>query len=305
MPSLRARLVDLVLPLLGIKRFFAQPDRLERRIARLRRRKPVRPRRKWHRRFEIREFASRGFPVVTVEPRGGARPGAPHLLYLHGGGYVMDVAMVHWEAVMRLCEDLGASATVPLYPLAPEHKATEVLSAMEALHGELAERHGAANLTMMGDSAGGGMSLALAQLLRDEGAPLPASLVLFSPWLDATVSGEGQAALEKRDRMLAMRGLEACARLYAGALPLEDPRISPLFGALEGLPPMAIFAGTSDILCSDARRLAARLEADGMPEHIYREYDAMGHVWMLLPIPEGRRALEQAASFIRQHHEAA
>ncbi len=304
MPSLRARLVNFALPLLGIKRFFAQPDRLEQRIARLRTRKPIRPRAKWRRRFEIVESAACGFPVVTVLPRGGAKPGAPHLFYLHGGGYVMDIAAVHWDTVLRLCLDLGASATVPLYPLAPEHKASGVLGAIEALYDDLADRYGVAAITVMGDSAGGGMSLALVQILRDRGKVLPNSVVLYSPWLDATVSGEGQAAIEPRDRMLAIEGLRACGRLYAGDLPLDDPRVSPLFGEMEGLPPMAIFAGSSDILCIDARRLAARLEGDAIPRHIYREYADMGHVWMLLPIPEGRRALDQTGTFIRQQCEA-
>ena len=305
MASIRARLVDLALPLLGIKRFFAEPDRLDERIAKLRARRPVRPRAKWHKRFDIREFASRGFPVVTIEPRGGARPGAPHLFYLHGGGYVMDIAAVHWDTVADLCERLGASATVPIYPLAPENKAPEVLAAMHSLYLELAARHGAQNITVMGDSAGGGMSLALAQMLKADGGPMPGSLVLYSPWLDATATAEGQRAIERRDRMLAVSGLEACGAMYSGDLARDDPRVSPLFGDLEGLPPIAIFSGTSDILIVDGRRLAKRLDEPGMPEHVYYEYKDMFHVWMLLPVPEAKQARSQTVDFIREHRRAA
>ena len=305
MASIRARLVDLALPLLGIKRFFAEPDRLDERIAKLRARKPVRPRAKWHKRFDIREFASRGFPVVTIEPRGGARPGAPHLFYLHGGGYVMDIAAVHWDTVADLCERLGASATVPVYPLAPENKAPEVLAAMHSLYLELAARHGVQNITVMGDSAGGGMSLALAQMLKADGGPMPGSLVLYSPWLDATATAEGQRAIERRDRMLAVSGLEACGAMYSGDLARDDPRVSPLFGDLEGLPPIAIFSGTSDILIVDGRRLAKRLDEPGMPEHVYYEYKDMFHVWMLLPVPEAKQARSQTVDFIREHRRAA
>ena len=305
MASIRARLVDLALPLLGIKRFFAEPDRLDERIAKLRARRPVRPRAKWHKRFDIREFASRGFPVVTIEPRGGARPGAPHLFYLHGGGYVMDIAAVHWDTVADLCERLGASATVPIYPLAPENKAPEVLAAMHSLYLELAARHGVQNITVMGDSAGGGMSLALAQMLKADGGPMPGSLVLYSPWLDATATAEGQRAIERRDRMLAVSGLEACGAMYSGDLARDDPRVSPLFGDLEGLPPIAIFSGTSDILIVDGRRLAKRLDEPGMPEHVYYEYKDMFHVWMLLPVPEAKQARSQTVDFIREHRRAA
>ena len=303
--SIRARAIDALLPLLGIKRFFSEPEKLDDRIARLRAQKPVRPRKKWHRQFDVREFASRGFPVVTISPKAGATPGAPHLLYLHGGGYVMDIAAVHWNTVMDLCEALGASATVPIYPLAPESKAKDVLAKMRSLYLELAERYGADNITVMGDSAGGGMTLALAQLVNAEAGPLPGSLVLYSPWLDATGTAEGQAAIEKRDHMLAVNGLMACGDRYRGDLSLDDPRISPLFGDLEDLPPIAIFSGTSDILLVDGRRLAAKLTEEGMPKHAYHEYDGMFHVWMLFPIPEGKRARAETVEFIRGHRKAA
>ena len=298
MASLAARLVNLALPLMGIRRFFSETERLPDRIAALRSKPSLRPKAKWQRDFAITEDTARGYAVVTITPRSGAAPGAPHLFYLHGGGYVMDVAAVHWDTVCRLCAMLGASATVPLYPLAPEHKATEVLAAMRALYGELADRHGAGQITVMGDSAGGGMSLALAQMLKSDGGPQPGRLVLWSPWLDASASDPGQRAVEPRDRMLAVAGLGACGEMYRGELPVDDWRVSPLFGPLEGLPPMAVFSGTSDILIVDGRRLSAKLRDLGVA-HEYHEYPDMFHVWMLMPLPEGRRVLEQTAAFIR------
>lgn len=298
MASLVARLVNSALPLMGIRRFFSETDRLPERIAALRSKPSLRPKAKWQREFAISEDMARGYAVVTITPRGGAAAGAPHLFYLHGGGYVMDVAAVHWDTVCRLCAMLGASATVPLYPLAPEHKAADVLAAMRTLYGEVADQYGANRITVMGDSAGGGMSLALAQMLKADGGPLPGRLVLWSPWLDATASDPAQRAVEPKDRMLAISGLGACGEMYRGDLPVDDYRVSPLFGPLEGLPPMAVFSGTSDILIVDGRRLSASLDAIGAP-HEYHENPDMFHVWMLLPVPEGRRALEQTAAFIR------
>ena len=110
-----------------------------------------------------------------------------------------------------------------------------------------------------------------------------------------------QRAIEERDRMLAVAGLEACGDMYRGELAIDDPRVSPLFGEFEGLPPMAIFSGTSDILLVDGRRFAQKLEQPGMPDHIYREYEDMFHVWMLLPIPEARRARDETVAFIQAH----
>ena len=307
MPSLRARITTLVLPLLGVKAFMSQPAKMDRRIARLRRAKPVRPGRKWYRRLDVSESSKHGFPVFTFAPKGGAKPGAPHLLYLHGGGYVMPITPLHWNAVAKLCEELGASATVPLYPLAPEVTVDQTLPAMRSLYSELAVRHGAGNTTVLGDSAGGGMALALTQGINASDGNLPSSVVLFSPWLDASASGEGQEEIESKDRMLSTSGLEACGTRYAGKLPLTDTRVSPLFGPLDHLPPMAIFAGTSDILVVDARRLVDKLQALGVNDFLYREYEDMFHDWMLFPIPEGKKALLQAAEFIRTHsnHEVA
>ena len=133
MASLRARIVNLALPLLGIKSFFSEPELMHKRLAKARTRKSERPKAKWRASLDIAEEDTRGFPVVTIAPQGGARNGAPHLFYLHGGGYVLDVAGVHFETVCKLCSSLGASATVPVYPLAPEHQAPEILAAMRAL----------------------------------------------------------------------------------------------------------------------------------------------------------------------------
>ncbi|WP_435416950.1 alpha/beta hydrolase [Parerythrobacter aurantius] len=300
MASFQSRIAELLLPFLGVKAFFSEPERMPGRLARERARKPARPRAKWHQQFRITEDSSRGYPVVTVAPLEPVASGAPHLLYLHGGGYVLDVSSFHFDAVCSLCQRLGASATIPVYPLAPENKASEILSAMGALYREVAGRHGAEQLVVMGDSAGGGMSLALAQSLKAGGEALPAALVLWSPWLDATATAEGQASIEPQDKLLARSGLVACGEAYAGTLPLTDPRVSPLFGDLAGLPPMAIFAGTRDILVVDARRLAASPEVAGDPRSRYREYPEMQHVWMLLPLPEARRAVSETADFIEQ-----
>ena len=301
MASLRARLINFALPLMGIKRFFSQPDKLDERIAKMRRQASPRPGKKAHDSFDISEDAARGFDVVTIAPKGRAKPGAPQLLYLHGGGYVMDIAAVHWSAILGLCERLGAVATVPIYPLAPEHKASETLAAMRDIYDELTEQHGARNVTVMGDSAGGGMALALAQMLKADGDALPGRLVLFSPWLDATGKDPGQQAVQARDKMLSVNGLEACAAMYGGDLANADPRISPLFGELGGLPPMAIFAGTRDLLVSDSRRLVKNLDAIGEKSYEFHEYPDMFHVWMLFPVPEAKQALDQAAAFIRSH----
>jgi acetyl esterase/lipase len=298
MVSIRARMINFTLPLLGIKKLFAEVDKLEGKLVEMRKKPSPKPGKKWQARYDIIEDNARGFETLTFLPKSGLENGAPHLLYLHGGGYVMDIAPQHYDLIGKLCDSLGASATVPLYPLAPEHKATHILATMREVYGELASEYGAKNITVMGDSAGGGMSLALAQMLAKEGAEQPAQLVLYSPWLDATASGEGQAEIEPRDAMLTMGGIKKCGELYRGELAMDDPKVSPLFGDFDGLPPMMIFAGTRDILVADARRLVQRLDGQGSKSHIYHEYPEMIHVWMVFPTPEAHQAIAQTSAFI-------
>jgi monoterpene epsilon-lactone hydrolase len=145
---------------------------------------------------------------------------------------------------------------------------------------------------VMGDSAGGGMALSLAQQLRDAARPLPTRLILISPGLDMTFSDPRQPVIAVQDKMLDIPGLLVAGRWYAGGLSSADPKISPLFGSLASLPPIAVFTGTHDLLNPDARRLQAKAAQDGALLS-FHEYEGMFHVWPLAPIPEARQAINE------------
>jgi len=148
----------------------------------------------------------------------------------------------------------------------------------------------------MGDSAGGGLALAVAQALRERGHS-PARLVLIAPWLDATVSHPDQPAVARRDAMLTIDGLVEAARIYAGDVGLDDALVSPIHGEMTGLPPATIFTGTSDLLLPDSRRLLDACRAAGTPCELV-EGSAMQHVYPLLPIPEAKPALDRIYSLV-------
>ena len=226
--------------------------------------------------------------------RKGEAPNRLRLLYLHGGAYVMDLQALQWRLVDGLLKRVGGEVVIPIYPLAPEHGWQDSAAAAERAYLALVAAHGAANVVIVGDSAGGGLALALAQKLRDEESPAPAALLLLSPWLDVGASGADQPALEADDPVLSINVLRECGRLWAKGLPLDDPRISPLFGDQDRLPPTMVLSGTRDILDSDARRLA-----QANPDAIVYHYPGMVHDWPIFPVPEARRALDQAAAFIR------
>ncbi|MBL8851732.1 MAG: alpha/beta hydrolase [Planctomycetaceae bacterium] len=154
---------------------------------------------------------------------------------------------------------------------------------------------------VMGDSAGGGLALATAIQARDSGLPLPAALAVISPWADLTCSGPTYESRRDRDPMLPTEVMSRCAEQYAGGADVRDPRLSPLYADLSGLPPLLIQVGTEEILNSDATRLAEAAGAAGL-NVTFREYDGMWHVWQLFAwaVPEGKQAIVELGEFARQ-----
>ncbi len=136
---------------------------------------------------------------------------------------------------------------------------------------------------LAGDSAGGGLALALTMMLRDAGEPMPAGLVMLSPWTDLTMSGESIDRLAEHEVMLARPGLEFMAARYAGALPRADARVSPLFGDFQGLAPMLVQVGGHEVLLDDSRRLAARAEQAGVAATL-QVWEQECHVFQAMPL---------------------
>jgi acetyl esterase/lipase len=225
------------------------------------------------------------------------------VLYLHGGGYVNEMLRWHWYLLARLTRSVPARFVVPMYPVAPRGAAADVVPAVTDLLADLVTRAragkaGAARVVLMGDSAGGGLALAAAQVARDRGAPQPDRIVLVSPWLDVTMTDPDQPALAVKDRILAVPGLAEAGRRWAGTLDPADPLASPLYGDLTGLTPLTVLCGTHDVLLPDSRRLAARATATGL-EIDYHEAAGLPHGYPLFPIPEARAARTILAAALR------
>ena len=239
------------------------------------------------------EVASRsvaGFEVHTVRPRGAAH--GPVVVYLHGGAYVSEIAAQHWSLVAQLVRDAGATVVVPHYGLAPQHTAVEAFAMLDELLGDLDP---AVDLHLAGDSAGGGLALALAQRWRDT-YPRLAGLTLIAPWLDLEMKNPGIDAVEPRDPWLTRPGLRPAAAAWAGALPLDDPRVSPINGPLDGLPATLLLVGDRDITLPDCRLLRDR--ATGRLEYV--EVPGAIHVHPLLPTPEGREGRDHVVRHLRR-----
>ncbi|AQQ54984.1 hypothetical protein B0X71_03655 [Planococcus lenghuensis] len=221
-----------------------------------------------------------------------------HVFYLHGGGYVLHPSKIGWRFFNKLVGQTGWNVTVPIYPTVPNHHYEESFRKVLVQYKKLLQEVPTEKIVLMGDSAGGGFALALAQMLREEGLPQPGNLVLLSPWLDVTMSDLRQEELEKTDPILARYGGRKLGELWAG--PRHDPRnpfVSPINGNLHGLAPITVFTGTHDLLLTDARNLKNRMTEEGIDLR-YFEYPRMNHAFMLYPIPEADAAISQLISAV-------
>ncbi len=267
---------------------YASPERLRAHVERARRR-PVDPAppRRVRRALDIDMTRGGGWPVYEARPI-GARPDTT-IVYIHGGGYVNEIASWHWFLIGQLVREVPARSVVPIYPLAPTATAAEVVPRMAELVSEVVADGGAGPTIVVGDSAGAGLAVAAAFATRDRGLPQPSELVLISPFLDATMTDGRQEAIAPKDKMLRRPGLREAGRMYAGSLELDDPLVSPIHGVLQGLPPVTVFTGTDDLLDCDSQRLADLARASGVPVDLH-EVRGAPHAFPVLPSRQGAAA---------------
>lgn len=243
------------------------------------------------RRLRVHTEHHAGMRVWRLRPR-RSEPQA-RVLYLHGGGYVHPLTKDYWRLVRALAA-APAEVVVPAYPLAPDATVDEVLPLLNDLAADCAR---GLPLVVMGDSAGGALTLSVGADLRDRGIDV-AALAGLSPWLDATLDESEVRDLEPADPMLAESGLRAAGRWWARPHPPTDPRVSPVEADLSGLPPIHVLVGCRDILRPAVDRLADR--ARGTEDAILHVHErtAMFHVWMTRFIPEARATRQWLRSFV-------
>jgi acetyl esterase/lipase len=223
------------------------------------------------------------------------------ILYLHGGGYTQCSVNTHREMISRLARASTSRALAIDYRLAPEHPFPAALEDALAAYGWLfAQGIDSSRIAVAGDSAGGGLAVALMLALRDTARPLPAAGVCLSPWLDLVNTGATDA-IDDYERAEWQNVLQMTAAYLRDTDPY-NPLASPLYADLIGLPPLLIQAGSADLLRRDSIRFAERAKEQGM-DITLEIWPDMIHVWQMhaWTLPEGQQAIERIGDFIRGH----
>lgn len=254
-------------------------------------------------------------PIVHIDHVGVSANGVPGewiipsgvgsdrvIYYLHGGAYNAGSSRSHRALAANIAAAAQARALVIDYRLAPEHPYPAALEdALSAYQWLLQKNIPPQHIVVAGDSAGGGLTIALLIALRERNLPLPAAAVVMSPWTDLTASGESWQNNAHQDYLINAQKLKEAARLYLGKAKPQDPLASPLYGDLHGLPPLLIQVGSEEILLSDSTRLAENARNAGV-EVTLEIWEGMQHVWHFAAniLPEARQAIEKIGKFIRE-----
>lgn len=228
-------------------------------------------------------------------------PAKPVILFLHGGGYVFGSPRSHSACTYALAGEAQVDVFSLDYRMASEHPfPAAVDDALAAYEWLLGEGHDPARLVIGGDSAGGGLTLALLLSIKARGLPMPAGAFLFSPWTDLATTGATLDTNEKTDAMFKKEHIVGAAKRYLGDADPKAPLASPLYADLSGLPPILIFVSDSEILLDDSLRLHEHLRVAGVSSTLIREKGLI-HVWPIFVgrFPEARQAIRQTADFVR------
>lgn len=213
------------------------------------------------------------------------------VFYLHGGAYFMDFALAHWKLINKLIREADAHVIAPAYRRLPFATWREAFDLIVPLYREYCETHPDQKIVLMGDSAGGGLSAALAEQFKEDGIRMPDELILLSPWVDISMENKQIKEYEPRDPFLPMAQLVMCADYWKGDLDLHDRRVSPIYGDVKGIRNVTAFVGTCELFYPDVTKFFGMLDEDLSNELIVGE--EMNHVYPLFPIKEAKPAVEK------------
>lgn len=228
--------------------------------------------------IETKEFMSRKIFIISQKNK---EKSEKVILYFHGGAYVAEATKEHWDFLQKLAIDTNTTIIMPDYPLTPKYNYKDVFNMVEPLYKEIISKVNKKNLIMMGDSAGGGIALALAEKISTNNIDLPSKTILISPWLDVTMSNNKIEEVQKNDKELSKEKLIlAGISYYRDDEGKKDYLVNPINGPLSKLENIIIYTGTYDILNPDVHVLKEKAQKEEINIQI-REYEKASHIWLV------------------------
>lgn len=218
------------------------------------------------------------------------------VLYFHGGSYVDPPLVFHWRFLQHLVKEADVTVYLPLYGRAPQHHCSRTVLHMRKLYSELLDVYDSKDVVIMGDSAGGGLALALCENLVEKGFPVPKQAILLSPWLDVDMTGDYTES-EKADPILIVDELRYFGQCYRAQLPQGHYMASPIFGLSKKLPKLHVLVGESELFLSDCVKLKQMADDVGADVSLYT-YPDMPHVFVMYPIPEAKQGREKVVELL-------
>ncbi len=236
-----------------------------------------------------------GQTVWIIHPKSG--PGETAYIHFHGGAYILGLMALHFGLASELSDRSGVSVILPDYPLAPKVQVGEITAFANSVFEYALNRW--ETVKVGGGSAGGNLALALALHRKKAALSQPAHIMLMSPWVDLEMSHPANDGPSDEVCFSDATDLRRAAKLYAGDIPVTDPRVSPTFADLTDLASMSIFTGDVDLLHTDILIFAEKAKAAGKLSKL-AIYGEMGHIFMLYPTPDRESALIEMADILRR-----
>ncbi len=216
---------------------------------------------------------------------------AQTVFYFHGGAYINQPNAQQTTMAARTAKETGCEVVLMVYPKEPVYDCETAYEQCLSYYRNYLENKDCGKIVFMGDSAGGGLALGLAEVLRDEGGPCPEELILISPWVDVSMSNSEMADYVELDPMLGIDGLRRMGEVWANGLDMTNPRVSPIYGDLSSLGRVTLTTGTWEVLYPDSMLLAEKLQQAGTDCNLIVG-ERMIHCYPICPIPEAKAAQE-------------
>ena len=221
-----------------------------------------------------------------------------HVVFLHGGAYVMRAVKAHKNIIEKLVKKFHLKVTFIDYPLAPENTADKAHRVLMDAYRHITNKYKDDEFYLFGDSSGGGLALAFLQILKNkENLPFPKKTALMSPWVDVSMTNEEIPEFAEKDPLLPLNGLIITGKQFAGELDVKNPMISPIYGNMDNLGEIFLIFGTNEILYPDCLKLSDMLEvAIGTSVEI-KIGENLCHDWILAPLKESEETIDEIGNF--------